>query len=123
MAFRLHRPGSLVFTASKGFAGEVRETVPPFAVFLSPRWLDGRRPGTLETKIGELVPLAPLGSNVKVAAAMSSEISTPEIAPAAAMVPVFPRAVSNSDRELDSDSMPVLKVTKTFNNSKEGAAI
>jgi hypothetical protein len=64
-----------------------------------------------------------LGCNVKVAVAMSLEISMPELAPAApAMVPVFPRAVSNSDR-LDSDSMPVLKVAKTFNNSKEGAAI
>jgi hypothetical protein len=64
-----------------------------------------------------------LDSNVKVAAAISSETSTLKIARAApAMVSVFPRAVSNSDR-LDSVSMSVLKVTKAFNFSKEGAAI
>jgi hypothetical protein len=66
-------------------------------VFLSPRWLDGHRPGTLETKTGVPDPLAPLGSNIKVAVAMSSETSTPEIAPVVTMVLVFPKAVPNSD--------------------------
>jgi hypothetical protein len=73
--------------------------------------------------LGEAVPLAPLGSNVKAAATLSLDPSTLEIARAApAMVPIFPRAGFNSDR-LDSASTPALKVTKTFSFPKVGAAV
>jgi hypothetical protein len=62
-----------------------------------------------------------LDSNVKVAAALSSETSTLVIARAApAMVPVFPRAASNLDR-LASASTLALKVTKTLSIYMEGA--
>jgi hypothetical protein len=62
-----------------------------------------------------------LVSSDKVVATPFSETSALGTARAAlAMVPVFPRAASNSDR-LDSASTPALKVTKIFSNYKEGA--
>jgi hypothetical protein len=62
-----------------------------------------------------------LVSNDKEAATPSSEISTLGTArEAPAMVPVFPRATSNSVR-LDSASTPALKVTKVLSKFKEGA--
>jgi hypothetical protein len=61
-----------------------------------------------------------LVSNVKEAAAPSSEPSALETArEAPAMVPAFPRVTSNSVR-LVSASTPALKVTKLLSKFKEG---
>jgi hypothetical protein len=94
-------------------------------VFISPRWLVGRRPGTLGPTAELPDLLARLASSDRVAEAVSAVTSTPDLATAeAAMVLASLRAALSSGWEQGSGSMPDHKVTRaTPSNSKAEAAI